>query len=148
MTKVFLDTNVLIDLLVASRPRHNDAVKLMEMIGRGFFRGAVSTQSIIDVAYITGRSDKDVYSRYRAILEDLMSGLEVFSITAEDIHWARTCHISDFEDAAQFSAALSNYCSVFISSNEKFKTYSRMWTFTPGEFLDYVFGDYPSLLRD
>lgn len=146
--KAFLDTNVLIDLFIPSRERHRDAVKVVEMIIRGFFQGAVSTQSIIDASYIVGRLDKEAYSYFKEKLDKLMSILEVFPIVSEDVQWARTCHIDDFEDAAQFAAATSNYCSVFISSDEKFKTYSRMWTFTPGEFLDFVFGDYPNLLRD
>ena len=74
--KAFLDTNVLIDLFIPSRERHRDALKVVEMIIRGFFQGAVSTQSIIDASYIVGRLDKEAYSYFKEKLDKLIDAIE------------------------------------------------------------------------
>lgn len=142
--KVFLDTNVLLDFIIPCRERHPHALKLLTLVKRGIFKAAATTQSIIDVSYILSKVGKDI--DFKESLNGLMPYIELIPVSGDDIAWAVTSHIRDFEDAAQFASATSNYCSVIISSDEKFKTYSRMWTFSPEEFLDYVFGDYPNLL--
>ncbi len=144
--KLFLDTNVILDVLIPARERHNQAVKLLNLVIKGTFKAAVTTHSVIDADYVMTKMGKK--KDFEEKLQVLMRYVELISVSEEDIAWACKGHINDFEDATHFSAALSNYCSVFITANPIFKTYSRMWTFTPGEFLDFVFGDYPNLLRD
>ena len=46
--KVYLDTNILMDLLFSTRPHHEDAEFIFEMAKQRLIEAFVSTQSIID----------------------------------------------------------------------------------------------------
>ena len=54
--RAFLDTNVLLDVLSTSeRPSSEASEQIFEAIRSGIFEGFITTQSIIDAAYILSR---------------------------------------------------------------------------------------------
>ena len=49
---LFLDTNVLLDVLLKSRPSHMCSVTLLTFIKRGLVKAVISTQSIVDASFV------------------------------------------------------------------------------------------------
>ena len=49
--KVAIDTNVLLDVLLETRPGHHLAQQVISAAEAGLFKAQISTQSILDAAY-------------------------------------------------------------------------------------------------
>lgn len=138
-TKVFVDTNVLLDFLDSDREKHRIARELFHLIYSNLVEAAVSTQSILEVAYLSRKSNsvsnQDLRDAMLFLLVHTNSGyLDTFDLSAafKDPH-------SDIEDNAQISFAY-NQCCDFIITNDK-KLLSRdvpkpMQVMTPEEFVD------------
>ena len=53
--KVFFDTNVILDVLLGDRPNSSASNFLFEVVKEGLMEGVVTTQSLLDAAYIVGK---------------------------------------------------------------------------------------------
>lgn len=105
MTRVVLDTNVVLDYLSATRPRHLDAVDLLEcLLSSGDVRAVVPAGSIKDAYYILCRhyrSEKIVRSR----IDDFRRLVEIAELTVPVIDAAFSSDEPDLEDAIVRSTA-------------------------------------------
>ncbi len=105
MTRVVLDTNVVLDYLSATRPRHLDAVDLLEcLLSSGDVRAVVPAGSIKDAYYILCRhyrSEKIVRSR----IDDFRRLVEIAELTVPVLDAAFSSDEPDLEDAVVRSTA-------------------------------------------
>ena len=105
MTRVVLDTNVVLDYLSATRPRHLDAVDLLEcLLSLGDVRAVVPAGSIKDAYYILCRhyrSEKIVRSR----IDDFRRLVEIAELTVPVLDAAFSSDEPDLEDAVVRSTA-------------------------------------------
>lgn len=105
MTRVVLDTSVVLDYLSATRPRHLDAVDLLEcLLSSGDVRAVVPAGSIKDAYYILCRhyrSEKIVRSR----IDDLRRLVEIAELTVPVLDAAFSSDEPDLEDAVVRSTA-------------------------------------------
>lgn len=105
MTRVVLDTNVVLDYLSATRPRHLDAVDLLEcLLSSGDVRAVVPAGSIKDAYYILCRhyrSEKIVRSR----IDDFRKLVEIAELTVPVLDAAFSSDEPDLEDAVVRSTA-------------------------------------------
>ena len=105
MTRVVLDANVVLDYLSATRPRHLDAVDLLEcLLSSGDVRAVVPAGSIKDAYYILCRhyrSEKIVRSR----IDDFRRLVEIAELTVPVLDAAFSSDEPDLEDAVVRSTA-------------------------------------------
>ena len=105
MTRVVLDTNVVLDYLSATRPRHLDAVDLLEcLLSSGDVRAVVPAGSIKDAYSILCRhyrSEKIVRSR----IDDFRRLVEIAELTVPVLDAAFSSDEPDLEDAVVRSTA-------------------------------------------
>ena len=139
--KIFLDTNVLIDMMLDYRQNHAESQAVSEIARKGGVAAAMSTQSIIDASYVILRREKLPIVVFKRLLTDLLKTATTVSINANDIGEAIASQLSDFEDAAQIACAVNSGCNVFISSDRKLKENGQIQVLTPAEFLSKVFGE-------
>ena len=139
--KIFLDTNVLLDILSDTRPSHHDALTLLQVIKKRRLYACLTTQSIIDASYVQTQSAKGSVEQFREAIRRLTSFLEVISIERFDLDAANDCRIPDYEDAAQIACALNNGCDAIITGNQAFSRYTSLPVYTPAAFCDALFGD-------
>ena len=83
--KVFLDTNVLLDMLISSRADHLCSLRLLKLIRDRKISGVLTTQSIIDAAYVQTQRRKVTAQDFKTAMKLICSLVEVVSITSEDI---------------------------------------------------------------
>lgn len=138
--RIYLDTNVLIDILSEQRPNHDYAVTLLQVIRKSPLTACLSTQSVIDASYVFTQSGKAPLEAFKTAISVVSSIIDIVSIGKDDIAAADNSSIRDYEDAAQISCALNNRCDAIISSDRKFKGYTQLPTYSPQEFYTLLFG--------
>lgn len=138
--RAFLDTNVLLDVLSTSeRPSSEASEQVFEAIRSGIFEGFITTQSIIDAAYILSRQhsrfDREAFGQ---CILSMMNYLNINAIHPFDIRDAVFHGKGDLEDDSLFAHAEALGCDAIITSDRKFrqqKEASGMLFFTPEAFL-------------
>ena len=138
---IFLDTNVLLDVFMNSRPCHKDSSFIIDMAEKGDVDAVVSTQSIVDAAYVYLQKSKLPLTQFELSVWELLSRVKATSVSEENIKSALLSHMEDFEDSAQIDCALDAKCDAIISSDKKMKDNGRIAVFSPAEFLSEVFGE-------
>ena len=148
--KVFLDTNVLLDVLEGDRPSTVYSNLVFEAVRERLLEGVLTTQSIVDASYIASkREDSDFNAFCRHILL-LMHYMNIESLDAFDLRDAFLHPTGDFEDDVQYSRALASDCDIFVSSDRGFKRRSPddsgMLVYTPEELVQKMTAMAPSVL--
>lgn len=137
--KAFFDTNVLLDLLMKSRLGHEAATAILQVVRSGDIAACLTTQSIIDAAYIQTQRCKAPTPAFKEAVRMLSEMLEILPILPEDIAWANRSTIDDYEDAAQLACAQRSGCDVIVTSDKKYKGYTDISLFDPQELYTLLF---------
>ncbi|WKN40800.1 PIN domain-containing protein [Tunicatimonas pelagia] len=133
MNKIFLDSDVLLDLLLDREPFADDIVEIIEDATADNVSLCVSPISITNVNYIIGKleNQKKADSQTKKILEIV----KVENVEQGIITKAAHSKFKDFEDAVQ------NYCAedaghqIIITRNTKDYKESVLSILTPKEYL-------------
>ena len=117
MVKAFIDTNVLLDLVLENRPENPIANQLFSAASAGYFECCLSTQSIIDANYIAAKCGM-AFEVFKSVLQQLRTFTKILSIEELDLLWAIEHHSGDFEDDAQYASAYNGVCDYFITRDK------------------------------
>lgn len=131
-----LDTNILLDILSSSREGHDTALQLLQLIRRKKITGVLTTQSIIDAAYIQTQRQKVPVQDFKAVMKIICSIVKIISVSSDDIARVNESNLNDYEDAAQISCALDNWCDVIVSNDSGIKHYTDLDILSPQELID------------
>ena len=133
--KVFVDTNILIDILLKREPFLELSQKAVSDIVKKKYTPYISSSSVTDFYYICKKAgvEKGAILLY---LKDLLEVFEVLIIDKEPINEAIASDIKDFEDAVQIMACKSEKIDLIITRNKE--DFKNEWidVQTPGEYLD------------
>ena len=99
MKTVFVDTNVILDVLLQRGAFWQDAMKVFTLAELGEFRACVSASSITDIFYVAKK--KLTTTVARAAIDKLLYLFEVVSVDINDLRSALALPIDDMEDALQ-----------------------------------------------
>ena len=116
MTRLFLDTNILLDLLAKRLPYYSAAASLFSLADKGTVHLSVSSLSIVNTHYIL-RKRMDRKSS-RKIITDLGLLITVFPLDSKIIGFALNSDLNDFEDAIHYHTALENDQQAIITRNQ------------------------------
>lgn len=105
MKAVFVDTNVLIDLLADRPPFSKYAVEIFDLAEKQKVKLFTSSHSLATTHYVLKKyiSEKEL----RAILHDLLDYITIVPIDYHIIRKSLLSNHTDFEDAIQIMAATS-----------------------------------------
>ena len=133
--KIFIDTNVLIDL-ICQREGYDLAGKILALGESSRYLLYTSVLSIANVAYILRKVLKGgvLYQT----MGKLSERMHISSMTQDDFDRAVALKASDFEDALQYYSALQAGCEAIITRNKKDFLFSEISVYTPTEFLSKV----------
>lgn len=131
MKSVFLDTNILLDLL--TRPQFSAEVK--SILEKGDYHNieyCISFLSMANFAYIIRKNNmNEIY----AFLNFLCDEFKVLKNDVENIRRAMNWRAKDLEDAIQYETAIDGECDCIITRNKKDFDFSQIPVYTPEEFL-------------
>ena len=135
--KLLLDTNVILDFLLNRKPFGADAKAILDMAASYDNIEYVSSSAITDIFYMLRKDLKDSFITQDKIA-DLLTVIHVLKVTDDEIATALALRWKDFEDAVQYSVALTNNVDYIISRNAKDFELRDIPVYTPGEFLSYI----------
>ena len=105
MKNVFVDTNILIDLLADRRPFSKSAIEIFDLASKKKINLFTSTHSIATTHYLLKKHVKE--QELREILYSLLDFIDIVSIDLSIIKKSLLSDHKDFEDAVQIFAAHS-----------------------------------------
>lgn len=133
MTRVFADTDVVLDLLARREPFYNDAASLFSLADQKALGIAVSSLNFTNLHYILAKGRKA--SESRRILAQLKVLVTVLPVDDKTIELALHSDFADFEDAVQYYTAVENGIKTLLTRNIKDYRPAAISVFTPSEFL-------------
>lgn len=133
MDRLFLDTNVLLDVLEERAPWFPEAAKCLALARGGRCVGGVSALSLSDIAYIQRKADT---AKIYAVFERLLEFLEIAPLDKTAVAATIARRLPDVEDGFQLEAALQWEASHLLTRNIKdFPADARLQIISPTEYL-------------
>ena len=132
--KVFLDTDVILDLLTEREPHFEAAVELFLQIQDKTIQAYTSPVIIANIFYILNKH----LGRKKAIqsLIKLKSLVKVLDCGDRVIELALSSDFKDFEDSIQYYTALENNIDILITRNVKDYKTANITISTPLEYIN------------
>jgi predicted nucleic acid-binding protein len=135
MKKLFIDTNILIDLLSRREPFFEDAAALFSMADKKEFGLSVSSLTIANTGYVLLKQmkpneAKSVLRKLRLILNVLPMDDKIIDLALNDNTF------TDFEDGIQYFTAIENEQDVIITRNLKDFRNSKLPALTAKQFIE------------
>ena len=133
MKKVFIDTNVLLDLIMKRRGFYQDAKRLFDHCEQRNIKIYTSAISIATINYLLLKSyRKEVVKRLLEVIYDIT---EILPFYKEIIFKAHFSKFKDLEDGFQYFTAKENNIKVIITRNQKDFEVDDLSVVTPKQFL-------------
>jgi len=134
MTKVFIDSDVILDHFFKRQPFCESATKLLDLCANKKIDGYTTPLVIANVYYVLR---KEIGAQeLKDKLKSLLNFLEVISMNKNIILKALNSDFKDFEDALQnFSVIEATEISVILTRNVKDYKKSKLSVYTPHAFL-------------
>lgn len=132
MTKVFLDTNIVIDLLDKREPFYIEAVALFTLAYKKKIALYVSPMTYATTSYLLRKHGKD---NTKILLRNFRQLSKVTIADEKVVDDALASSFNDYEDALQYYSALSKKVNVIVTRNTKDFSPAKIPVLTPKEFL-------------
>ena len=132
MTKLFLDTNIVIDLLEKREPYCYDALLLFTMAYNKQVSLFVSPMTYATASFLLHKHGAE---GVRNLLSNLRRLTQVSSANECTVDDALASQFEDFEDALQYYSALQAKAEAIITRNGKDFTNSKLPVMTAKEYL-------------
>lgn len=135
-TKLFLDTNVVFDLLGERDPFYDAAASIVTLADEGKISLIVSALTYATVFYLLSKFEdkEDVKEKIRK----LKTIAETSDLTDEILEKGLSSKFKDFEDSLQYYCAVKKKCEILITRNGNDFKASDILVLSPDEYLNYL----------
>ncbi len=134
MTRVFIDTNVILDFLGEREPFYDPIAKIATLAEKNKLIMVVSPISFATVNYFLSKFENPKTAREKLRKFKIIS--EICRIDEHTVEKALNASIQDFEDALQYFSATESECEIIITRNGKDFKKSLIPVMTANEFLN------------
>ena len=131
--KVFLDTNVVVDLLGEREPYYDAAAKIATLADKGKIEVFVSALTYSTVYYLLSRFENKTQVKEKIRKFKLIA--QTSDLTDNIIDRSLSSNFNDFEDALQYYCAIKMDCKILITRNVKDFKESGIPVLSPEEYL-------------
>jgi predicted nucleic acid-binding protein len=137
MRKIFIDTNIVIDLLSRREPFFEEAAELFSLADKKHVELAVSSLTIANTSYallkqMDSNKAKAVLRKLRLILKVLPLDDKIIGLAVNDET------VSDFEAGLQYFTAIENEQELIITRNLKDFRSSKLPIMTAKQFIEMI----------
>lgn len=134
MKKLFIDTNIVLDLLGKREPFYDDAAKLFSLADRGKIGLFISSLTVANANYVLSKlkSRKEarvILLKFKILVVVLELNDKIIELSLNDDSF------KDFEDGLQYYTALENEAEIIITRNLKDFKASKISIMTAGQYL-------------
>ncbi len=137
MQKIFVDTNIVIDLLSRREPYFKEAAVLFSLADKKQIKLTLSSLTIANTNYVLltqmdSNKVKSILRKLRLIVKILPLDDKIIGLALNDELF------SDFEDGLQYYTAIENEQELIITRNLKDFKNSKLPVMTAGQFIETV----------
>jgi predicted nucleic acid-binding protein len=134
MSKLLVDTNIVLDLLAKRVPFYDSAAKLFSMADKKRIALSISSLTFANTSYVLSRlktpgKSREILRRFRVLVKVLPLDDKVIDLALSDLGF------KDFEDGLQYYSALENGQEMIITRDLSDFKESRIPVMTPEEYL-------------
>ena len=134
MTKILIDTDVILDFFFDREPFSENAAKILSLCESKDIKGFITPVIVSNVYYLLRQTAK--HEKVIEKLKMLVSITEILVINRDSILQALNSEFKDFEDALQnYSAELNKEIDIIITRNTKDYKNSSLGVMTPDNYL-------------
>jgi predicted nucleic acid-binding protein len=133
MKKLFLDTNIILDLLANRTPFYTEAAELFSLADKKVVKLSISALCLADSYDIL--SKQYPVREVRKILRKFKVLVTILPFDNKIADLALNSDLHDFENAVQYYTAIENDQDIIITRNQKDFGNSKIPIMTAGEFI-------------
>lgn len=133
MKGVFVDTDIVLDLLGNRKPFYSHAAELFSIADRSEIKIFVSSLSFSNLNYILSKQYSSIQAR--KILMKFKTLVTVLSVSDKAVELALLSDFKDFEDALLYFTALENEVNILLTRNLKDYKTAEIPIMTAEQFL-------------
>ncbi|MEP5612647.1 MAG: PIN domain-containing protein [Cyclobacteriaceae bacterium] len=134
MKELFVDTNIVIDLLAKREPFYSSAARLFSLADKSKVKLSVSSLTFSNTNYILSR--QKTFREARAILRNFKMLVSVLPLDEKIVMLAlNDSKFADFEDGLQYHSAVEFDQEIIITRNQKDFKSSKIPVMTAEEYL-------------
>ena len=132
--KIFVDTDIIYDLLAKRDPFYLPAARLFTLADEGKIEIYISVLSLPNIHYLlskqtSGEEAKQILRKFKVLVH-------VTPLNEKIIDLALNSEFSDFEDAIQYFSALQNNIEVLLTRNLKDYRKAQISVLTAQDFIN------------
>lgn len=133
MDKIFIDTDIILDLMMKRIPYFYSSIKLFNLIENKEIEGFTSSLIFSNLFYII----KKEQGREKAIklLKKLMILLRILAVDSKIIESGLSSNFKDFEDSIQYYTATENGLKTLITRNTADYKSAKINIYTADEYI-------------
>ncbi len=137
MTKVFIDSDIIIDYFYDRHPFSESASKVLNLCANDKLIAFTSPLVFANVYYLLRKTAK--HNKVVANLKGLLKYISIINMTQKTVLKALNSDFIDFEDALQnFAAIESKQIDIILTRNVKDYKKSSLTIYTPESFLKII----------
>ncbi len=131
---VFIDTNIIIDLLAKREPFYRESLQLFSLADSNQIELTVSAMSLVNTHYILNdvmklKDARTIVGKFKVLVESMALNDKVIDLALNDLNF------KDFEDGIQYYTALESKANSIITRNLRDYKHSIIPVMSPKEFL-------------
>lgn len=131
--KVFVDTDIIYDLLAEREPFYQSAAKLFTKADEGKVQIFISALTIANIHYLLAKQLSE--SEAKKILRKFRVLVQIVSLNEKIIDLALNSDFPDFENAIQYYCAIENDIEVLLTRNLRDYKKAQIVTMTAQDFI-------------
>jgi predicted nucleic acid-binding protein len=136
MKSLFLDTNIVLDLLAHRMPFYTEAAQLFSLADKKKIKLSISALCLADTNYIL--SKQLPVADVRKVLRKFKVLVNVLPLDDKISDLALNSDFNDFEDAIQYFTAIENDQDIIVTRNQQDFKNCKLPVMTAGEFIKSI----------
>lgn len=133
MDKVFIDTDIILDVLAKREPHFKFAAHLLSLADTGKIKIGVSSLTFSNLHYMLSKQFSSAEAR--KVLVRFKTLVQVLTVDDKIIELALGSNFKDFEDAIQYYCAINNNYKTLLTRNLKDYKAAKIPVMTAESFL-------------
>lgn len=133
MEKVFVDTDIILDLLSNREPFYKFSAHLFSEADKGKTKICVSSLSFSNLNYILSKQYSSDQARKKLLKFKTL--VTVLAVTDKVVELALSSDFKDFEDGLQYYTAIENNVKILLTRNLKYFKAAEIAVMTAEQFL-------------
>lgn len=136
MEKVFVDSDIVLDLLTGRAPHHLSAAALFSLAEKGKVKVCISSLTFANVHYVLSRQLNP--EKARNILATFKTLVMVLVVNDVVVERALASEFKDFENALQYHTTLEHNLNILLTRNLKDYKKAQIKVFTAQQYLKTI----------